>query len=484
MLPEDPKPTEVVQPLPEPKKSTVFVDPATVFFEALTEDDKRLEPFDLLPVGVSVYDELRANYKNLAYQKTAHGKKWADSLGKSGFHAIFGGPHDMGQRENSEWVRHVKHEGIPIAAYVPDFSEKIEPNQRLTGANAVTRVRSLIGLGSTIRFPLYHTCIWVEMRCPTDSELFRCIQAVANEKHILGAQTYGRAFTAANVYHAHHVMDLFNDLLIDCNLENWESMEGGLLSIISMKDIQSICWALGYLIHPNGYPMSQPCITNPESCQNIDTSVLHVGRIHWVDRNKLTTDALKLLAKNRERVTLDEVLAVRDGLDQHKTLEISPDIYARLKTPTIAKYIESGYQWFSEMEAQLETAFKNLSQERRREYLLGEASLSTLRYHAHWFDMFTVQGGIMDDVTDINETITALSENKIYVDKIVAEITDMITTTTIAMVALPKTNCTRCGRPHNNFSPDHPSLTTFDAMKSFFTLAVQKYSQGMRKSGN
>ena len=78
MLPEDPKPTEVVQPLPEPKKSTVFVDPATVFFEALTEDDKRLEPFDLLPVGVSVYDELSANYKNLAYQKTAHGKKWAD----------------------------------------------------------------------------------------------------------------------------------------------------------------------------------------------------------------------------------------------------------------------------------------------------------------------------------------------------------------------------------------------------------------------
>ena len=468
--------------VPEPIKQTVFVAPGTVFFEPLTEDDKKLEPLHLLPVGIPVYDELRARYKNMEFRKTKHGDDWAKVVEQTGFHAFYGGLHDLGERKDSEWTRHVSENGIPIGPYVPEFKEKIEPNQRLTGANAVTRVRSLLGLGSTIRFPLYHTGIWFEFRCPTDAELYRCMQAISQEKSDLGAQTFGRVFTAANVYHAKHVMSLAMDILIDCNVENWENLDGGLLNLVSMKDIQTICWAIGYLVHPNGYPMAQPCVTNPEVCQNIDNSVLHVGRIHWVDRSRLTTAALKLLSRNRERVKVEEVIEVRDSLDRVRTIEITPEVFATLKTPTIAKYIDSGYRWFSEIIQQIDTAFRDIDAKNRRQFLLSEAAMSVLRHHAHWFDQFTVQGGVMDDPTDISETLSALSESPDEVERIVDEITAMIKDGLITMIAIPKTNCTKCGKPHMPISPEHPNLITFDAMKTFFTLAVRKYTQGTRKS--
>lgn len=464
------------------KSNTVTVDPETVFIEPMVPDVD-LTPINILGMGVDRFEQLRSLYKNLDYGKTDHGRKWTESLKATGFNAVWGDRlHNLGDREGSDWQRSLDYQGIPIQPIVPDFSDRIQPGERLTGAAATIRIRSLLGLGSTLRLPLYHSAFWVELQCPTDAQLFQMVQMVANEKTELGSQSYGRIFTAANVYHAKHITDLACNLIIDSNLENWENLQGGLQSIISIKDIQTLSWGLAALIHQNGYPMSQPCVADPSKCQNIDTSILNLQRCLWVDRNRVPKEVLAAMYQPNERIKLERVKELQALMDEPHVFNINEDIVARLKTPSISKYIEAGYQWFSELASQVDRAFSDFSKEERRRYLIGEASLATLRYHSHWFDVLHVQGGIVDDSSDIRDSITYLSEDPEKVELVVKELTAMIEKSMISMVAIPQTTCSKCNKPsHRAINPRHPSLITLDAMKTFFTLAVQKYSQGTLK---
>lgn len=463
-------------------ENTVTVDPSTVFIEPMLPDIK-LDPIAILGVGVDKFDEMRAMFKNMDYARTSHGEKWTELLRKTGFHAMWGdGLHNLGQRTGSNWQRSLDYDGVSIGPFVPDYGDPVTPGSRLTGAAATIRIRSLLGLGATIRFPLYHSAFWIEMRCPSDSELFRMAQQVINEKTELGAQSYGRIFTAANVYHAKYIMELANSLVIDSNLENWENLEGGLNSVISIKDLQTIAWAMASLIHQNGYPMAQPCVADPSKCQNIDNSILNLQRCLWVDRSRVPKEVLVALHRPTERIKLETVKELQAKMDEPYSFKINDDIHARLKTPTISKYIEAGYTWFNELVRQVDVSFRDYDKTQRQRYLLGEASLSTLRYHAHWFEVFHVQNGVVEDASDIREIITSLSEVPEMVEMIVKEITGFIERSMISMVAFPKTTCTACGQPFIRTNVGHPSLVTLDAMKTFFTLAVQKYSQGTLKS--
>lgn len=422
---------------------------------------------------------------NLDYTRSQAGKQWLqDVIAASALLLRGGALMSTTEREGTLWKQTVNCEGSEVSAGAPQIGEA-KRGEIIEGEKALLRVNAMLGLGSLIQTPLWHSGLWITFKAPSESSLLELDRRIAAEKVTLGRATNGLIFSNHSIYITYHVVNFALAHMYECSMKDVTPER--LKEVILATDIPSLVWGLILTIYPNGYPMKQPCIKNPDSCQHVFEAMLNVAKLSWTDNHALSPAQKKHMVNRKARHTLEALKEYQDAHDYQNRLgvvEVSPGVRMKLRVPTIAQHEASGFAWVDGIVKAADEAMGiDLRGQERDQYIQDQGRLTVLRQFGHWVDKIIVgEDAIIEDRQTIEETLGSMTRNEEYSDIITNAIGKYIDGTTISFIAIPKHSCPKCGTEQETVASKHPRLIPLDVMQLFFIQAVQSTSRALSRA--
>lgn len=348
----------------------------------------------------------------------------------------------------------------------------------------VLAIRASFGQGSMVQVPLWNTGLWITFRAPTVQALLDFEQKTRLEKMNLGRSTNGMVFSSIEVYTVETYMRFALEHMVSVNytFETGDTVEE-MLKVIRSRDYQQVLWGLICAMYPDGYPLRQPCVANPEKCSHVDELLLNFARMGFVDREKINEKQARMMASRttkRDRAWLEEYQ--KEFTFFEKRLPLGKGLTAVLRVPSLADQIDAGHIWVDGIAKATNEAFgARLNEMDRVRHIMRSGALTNLRQYSHWVAAFehAVDPDSIpvtyDGYEEKDRILEMLSEDPQMSEKINREIIDWIKKSTVSYVALPKIKCPSCQGESSDTS--HPHLIPIDIGYVFFTLAALKISQ-------
>lgn len=472
-------------------EENVFKDP--------TKWSERQVPIVILPCTEKDLARLNEGIKSGSVSETTEGLEWLywfTSGLESKLNADFG-KHAFGDPERL-FVKRVKSEmGPSIGAKNIGVDNTSEV---LTTASAKHMLRSIIGSGTTRRWPLYRSGFWMTITTPLEEDLLALDDMIAEEKTALGAKTAGLAFSVSMSYIFKHVINLILTSLVTTNIEDPEFNKNDVFSYVRMVDVWGLVGFYASLIYPNGYAARIPCTADNE-CTNTDAVYIDILDILRVDRSQLTEEQVEWMANPATKRTLKEIEAYQTKYNVSSSSDITLEdetINAGTITytiPTVDEYIQSSESWINEIADKVEATISDKTSLRRKEALLEEHfRLSICREYSHCITSITlpsrdlgdgnVRGErLIEDRISINTLLAEYSTNPTFYKQIIGAINGFLDRKTITHVGIPPHTCTKCHCSTSTVTePGKPvTLIALDPMTTFFTVRNQKLQRSMLK---
>lgn len=378
---------------------------------------------------------------------------------------------NLGERPGSNWGQGLDHGDVLIRAGRAKLKADADP---------VLRIRNEMGLGDVIQIPLWHSGIWVTIKTPSDGALLELEQRMAMEKVSLGRASNGMVFSAAEVYTKSHLINFIFDHIYSVTMDSKDPEV--LRKVILDTDYPQLVWGLALSIYPAGYPLMQPCVATPESCDHVVEKLINLGRISWVDRSKFS-NAQRVHMVNRTKSSSFEKIETYQkefSTSIRGQIEVHPNVVLRMRVPSLAESQIIGYDWVEEILNTTQQAFgMRIADGAREQYVQQQALITSLRQYGHWFDAVIRNNGtgeeeIIDDRKAVDEIITMISSNEEMIKKVYTAVREFIDNASLSMIAIPKYKCPACqGEPSEEYLK-HPKLIPLDVVQVFFTLRDQK----------
>lgn len=347
----------------------------------------------------------------------------------------------------------------------------------------VMSIRAAFGLGGQVTIPLWNTGIWITLRAPSLKELIDLDQRVRMEKITLGRASNGLAFSNTEVYtvEAYSRFVLEHVVATNYQLETDDTVTE-LMGVILNRDYQHLLLGMLSAMYPDGYPLRQPCVANYDKCNHIDEVMLNFGRLHRIDRTKLTEDQVRRMASRTTKRDAKWLSEYQSGFAFfEKRVACGKGLTAVLRVPTLAEQIAAGRLWVDGIAKATQDAFgARLSEVDRIEHIMRTGIVTSLRQHSHWishFEHVAIDGEeprIIDDFVQKDEILEVLSDSVEVSTKFTTELMGWIRQSTVDFVGLPKYKCPGCQKDAADHT--HPHLIPLDVGYVFFTLAALKIS--------
>lgn len=371
-----------------------------------------------------------------------------------------------------EFVQTVTHEDNNLHATVPLYKS----GENLTGFKAIAKMQRTTNQGSFLTFPCWASGIWITIRAPTTFELADYYDAVGAEIIELGKQTGGATYGNTSVYLAKYLMDLVEKLVYKSSVKDLEKNDVQLRDVLIIDDMQTIAWAIGTCMYPNGYPFEEPCTVDIEKCSHVYKTILNISKMFWVNRKRLTNWQLQFMSNKTAKRSRDEVLKYQLDADWLKSESVGYNGFKVLiKSPTIGEHINAGYRWIADVEQSIRQTLNNLSDTKLNKLMIERAGLTLLRSYSHYVKAFVYDdGSTVNNLTDIDATINNLCTSPDIVTKFTADMEAHISKSTISMIAIPRHKCPNCQKDSQVDDQTHPHLIPIDGLQLFFALRDQK----------
>lgn len=377
----------------------------------------------------------------------------------------------VGTREGSDWGQGMLHGDALIRA----GKAKLSPN-----ADPVLRIRNEMGLGSLVQIPLWHSGYWITLKTPSDSALLELEERMSMEKITLGRSSNGLIFSSAEIYTKNHLIDFIFDHVYAVTLD---SKEPALLRSVTLdSDYPQLVWGMALACYPSGYPLMQPCVANPDTCQHVVEALINLSRISWLDRSRLSA-AQRVHMLNRvspSSLAKIEIYQKEFNATIRGEIEIHEKVSLRMRVPTLAESKSIGFDWVEQILDTTQKAFgMRMAEGQRENYVQNQALITSLRQYGQWFDAVVRNSNGEDEeiITDrkaVDEIITMIASNNEISAKVYRSVRDFIDNATISMIALPKWKCPACQKEPDEKYLRHPKLVPLDVVQVFFTLRDQK----------
>lgn len=388
---------------------------------------------------------------------------------------------DTIEKENTDWNSYLQHNDKLIGAYKPKWKGKSGDN--ITGLKAIDMVRNSIGNGTTITIPCYASGIWLTIKAPTIMDLASNADAIAAETIQLGASTGGGVFENNQVVLYKHLMNLIDTCFYGWSLTDSGVQDGrDIRDVLLVNDLETIAWAIGCCMYPNGYPFTEPCVHDVSNCTYVGTQLLNLNKLFLVDRSKLTPWQTEFMANKTAKRSWDEIMKYRSESSWCKTSNIrisNTDMSFILKLPTVTEFIESGDRWIAQLEESVRAVISNPNNNRLNQLIFERAALSIARKFAHFVSAIIFDNGSrITRTADIEEAINEICSNEQVLKEFTEGIRKHITNTTISIVGIPRHNCPKCGKEPNVVYEEHPFVLPINALKLFAVLQTHKLRIG------
>lgn len=449
----------------------------------LTQAEIDQKHLSLLNVNIGELDRLSENYPRFDATDNVTSRAWLAGY-TSGMRNLPKGDSfsDSVEREGSAWRQKVEYNGAYLGAGRPRFGDN--SSNVISGERALMKVSSMLGLGSMVQIPLWHTGIWVSIKAPTEASLLELERRIANEKIRLGRYTNGMVFSNTSVYTVSYVVNFVLEHVYDASVKNIS--QDSLKDLIKTTDIPTLVWGLACAIYPNGYDYSRPCTTNPSECQHIVNGVLNIAKLFWTDNDSLSTYQRKHMQRRQDKFTKEELDRyeqehVRGGVYR---INLSENLNVTLRVPTIAQYETSGFAWVEGIVELLEGSLGvSLRGEERDDYIVDQGRLTALRQYSHWVKNIEAGDDLIEDTETTEELLGLLSSDQELADSFFEKVGQYIDDSTVSLIAIPKYDCPACGGEQHGDVHDlrHPHLLPIDAVSVFFTLLDQLIYKALTK---
>ena len=347
----------------------------------------------------------------------------------------------------------------------------------------VLRIRNALGIGGLVQIPLWHSGIWLTLETPSDQALLELERRISSEKVELGRTSNGMVFSNVEVYTIGHIVDFVMDHVYTTTTQQKDS--DTLKRLIRKTDIPLMVWGMLLAIYPKGYPLTQPCLANPETCDHVIEQMINISRLCFVDTTRLTERQKKHMSNRIASYTEEKIKEYQDEFvfPANAVVKLNDVITVKLGVPSIAEAQDSGYSWVDGITGATQKAFGlRMKENERGDYIREQALLTSLRQYSHWIKSVTnSEDGeeVLIDREKIDTTIDYISSNDEMTTALYKAILSYIDGTSIAMIALPRHKCPKCqGEPAAEYMK-HPHLIPIDVVYVFFILRVQKLSQKM-----
>lgn len=389
----------------------------------------------------------------------------------------------VAENPNADFRQYIeKDDGTPIKPFRPKWKNP-GSNQALSGLKAIDKIRTALNQGSTITIPLWASGIWLTIKAPTTIELADNFDLIQNEIIELGKQTAGGIFENTQVYLNKNLLDLVNRLFYSWTLKDSDAQDNRSISeVILVDDLETIAWAISVCMYPNGYPFSEPCVSNIDTCNHISEQLINLSKIFWVDYNKLTKWQIEFMSNPTTKRSWDEIQKYRSEAKWSATSKVRLKDYPftiYLKTPTAQEYIDSGYSWIESLKDSVRDIIPNANDNKLNSMIFERAGLTISRGYAHYVKAIVFDDGSRtNDTNDIEQSINEICAVPEAVTELVEKINEHITNSTVTMTALPRHVCPVCQSDPNADDKRHPYLIPISALKVFFSLRDRKLQLG------
>ncbi len=353
-------------------------------------------------------------------------------------------------QEGSEWVQRVEIEGERFGIAAPRFGDEKEIGP-LSGDRAVQIMQGVLGLGATLRVPLWHTGIYVTIKAPSDSELFELHRLIGTEKATLGRAIHGFLYSNSSVLTNMHLVDFILRHVYTASVSFENPVD--LKQIIDLDDLQTLIWGALCTIYPAGYPYRRPCVKGPQACDHVVVENLAISKLLFVNHRRLTEGRRKHMKRRSHKATMEDIARYKAD-ESHKVpneIVVDENVRVYLRNPTLAEYEESGSGWIRSLQESTDAAFAGrLSADETNNYIVQAAKTEAINNYAHYIEKIVIRNKRADGdntITDretLSRTLAAMSADQNVYTTIIEGIGKYIDDRALAITALPRYSCPKC----------------------------------------
>lgn len=390
---------------------------------------------------------------------------------------------DSTKREGADWGTKVPYEGQMLGHGRP-VSKPRNDGDRIVGVKAIGKVQEILGLGAMVKVPLWHSGFWVSLKTPDDIALLNFYETINREKINLGKSTAGLVFANGSSFINAALYDLISDCIYETSIKDCKIAD--LKDVIKMNDLAVLAWALAYVLYPNGYSYTRPCMVNPDVCQHVTEALLDVGKLLWVDRSALSEKQRKhmSLIPRRQR-ELEEVRAYQDEFEDNRFKEYTYNdaITIVFRQPTLAEHLASGGKWIEELEGIVRDVFtEDLKNDELNRYINQRANVTKLRNYSHYIKHIAYLGDntVSDDADSIERVLNQISSVPEVVEGLVDALNLFIDNSAVAMVGIPRVPCSNCNQMDEEEAKANPWIIPLNPVRLFFRLRDRRLQQSIQ----
>lgn len=404
-------------------------------------------------------------------------------------------------REGAEWTNRAMLDEERVGIARPRFGDENDTGL-MTGERARQRITSALGLGATLRFPLWHSGIHVTLKAPTDVELLELHRLVETEKASLGRMTHSMLYSNAMIVTNMHLVDFALRHVYNASVSFNDPEE--LKSIIVLDDMQTLIWGLLGTIYPNGYPYKRACVSGPTVCTREEEANLLFTKLAQTTHVQLTEFQRKHMRSRSGKMPLDVIKRYQKehSFKVQSEVVLGTNTRGYLRRPTLADYEASGRSWLNSLQESTEAAFAGrFNNEETNRHIVQSAQTTAVRNYAHYFEKIVqrnerVEGdNIIEDRETLENVLGDISADGELYDTVVAAVTKFIEDTTMFFLAIPRYHCPSCNadqgllpvpadapegtQPQQVFAKHHPILIPLDMASLFFITTARLITRAL-----
>jgi hypothetical protein len=410
---------------------------------------------------------------------SAQGENWAESVSLGINHGSF---HDnalpAAKREGANWQQQISpvDGGRAMSLATPKFGGDEGP--LLTGERAMLRVSALLGRGSIVQIPLWHSGFWITVKSPGEIELLDALQHISDNKINFGRSTNGLTFANHVVVTNSAIVDLAMRSMFETTVAGFNTTDK-IRGAINAMDIPAIAWGLAAAVYPKGFQFERALLDARGVATTVVRELLNVGTCLYTDRNCLNDWQVSHMAQRVTGSMNPASLPIyRDHfvVGKRRTIMLSDEVGITLRTPSVDEYLNSGQRWVDELVQSVTNAFaQDLTEKQRNDMIYDRAKATSMRQYVHWIesiDMPKLGKQIVDRPT-LEMTISNMSSDDVVRDKYYKAVQQYINDSMVSIVAVPQVHVDESDK----VLPRFENIIPIDPVSVFFSLLYQKIQQ-------
>ena len=478
-------------PAPESKRKPVRAYEPTIYHPnvVLSNDRDLTRNPHLKDPGVMLAPSTPADINNIiaaidgdTVKQDSSFRDWLASLDEATLNSM---PSDLlmraQTREGSQWAQSLNGKNFFIKpAWKSVARDAIQST--MSGNTAVDLFIQGANMGRTVRWPLYRTGIWINIRPASLTYLAEIDRSLSFDRAQIGLDTAGLFNSNDSLIFDDKLVDAALRLVTYCNVQVNSVMD--LRDIIAKADIPSLIAAMAAATFADGAGASVTCTDH--GCRNSDMFDMDLRRMSWVDTTRFSPEQIALMDEPNTIHTLEQVREYQAGFarDEEGKYEFKGRTF-NFHNGSAGEYFELGHQWIAQINRALSEALgeAEIDNGKRARVVQSILTAETLCRYAHYIKSITVPSKdadkndiivTIDDPATIRDILKMLISDEDGADGLFAAIEDYIVQTEITIFGYLNYACSKCGKYHLDDRGEARLIIPFKVGTAFFTLLQHK----------